>query len=52
MKTVLVLADPMISRIEYVHIKHVIHRDIISDNFLMGLGITVISYSFFILVWP
>ncbi|EDO46523.1 predicted protein [Nematostella vectensis] len=38
MKTVLMLADQMISRIEYVHNKNFIHRDIKPDNFLMGVG--------------
>ncbi|KAJ7965958.1 putative Casein kinase [Quillaja saponaria] len=38
LKTVLMLADHMITRIEYVHSKGYLHRDIKPDNFLMGLG--------------
>ncbi|KAL7919351.1 casein kinase I isoform delta [Trichoderma austrokoningii] len=38
LKTVLLVADQAISRIEYMHSKGYLHRDIKPDNFLMGVG--------------
>ncbi|XP_074375783.1 casein kinase 1-like protein 1 [Apium graveolens] len=38
LKTVLMLADQMISRIEFIHSKSYLHHDIKPDNFLMGTG--------------
>jgi len=38
LKTLLMLADQMITLIEYVHSKNFLHRDIKPENFLMGVG--------------
>ncbi|KAH8742322.1 casein kinase I isoform delta [Diaporthe sp. PMI_573] len=38
LKTILLIADQAISRIEHIHSKGFLHRDIKPDNFLLGVG--------------
>ncbi len=37
-KTMLMVADQMVQRMEFLHNKGFLHRDIKPDNFLIGLG--------------
>lgn len=38
LKTICMLADQMIQRVEYVHNKNLMHCDITPENFVLGLG--------------
>lgn len=38
LKTVLMVADQMIQRLEFLHNNHFIHRDMKPDNFLTGVS--------------
>lgn len=38
LKTILLIADQAISRIQYINSKGILHRDIKPDNFVMGVG--------------
>jgi serine/threonine protein kinase len=38
LKSVLMLTEQMLERIEFMHTREILHRDIKPDNFLMGVG--------------
>ena len=38
LKTVVILGEQMVQRLEYLHNNHFIHRDMKPDNFLVGVG--------------
>jgi len=38
LKTVLMVSEQMLARIEYIHSRYILHRDIKPDNFVIGIG--------------
>jgi len=48
MKTVLMLADQLLARIQHIHKKNIIHRDIKPANFVMGLDMRELNQVYII----
>jgi serine/threonine protein kinase len=49
LKSVLMIADQMISRLEFMHSRSYIHRDVKPDNFLIGTGTRKVTLPFSVL---
>lgn len=45
LKTVLMLADQMLDRLEHLHYHAIMHRGVTPKNFVMGTGDNKASYS-------